>query len=485
MKTLRDILAGISTKEVIGSLEKEIEDIQVDSRRAGRQSLFVAIKGTQVDGHQFIDKVEARAVLCEQMPIVRKPEISYIRVENSRDVLGFLAANFYDRPAEELTVVGVTGTNGKTSVCTLLHTLFMQMGEKSGLISTISYHIGNEVYPSTHTTPNPLILQRFFREMVEQGCNYCFMEVSSHALDQARVNGIPFQVGVFMNITHDHLDYHGDFASYIKAKKLLFDGLGKQAVALVNQDDRNGQVMLQNTKALRKSFSMRSMADYQVRLVENTLEGLNLEIEGQSVWVRLLGAFNAYNLLAVYAVAMELDYEREEVLREMSLLKGVAGRFERVTCEPSKLRGIVDYAHTPDALENVYTTLKAIPSDGSRLISVLGCGGDRDREKRPKMGALAAKYSDEVILTSDNPRSEEPQAIIAEMYEGIPVAERRKVLQVSDRREAIKLACRIAQDQDIVLVAGKGHEAYQEIKGVRYPFDDVKELRSSMKDQAG
>ena len=480
MKKLADILGEI-VYEIDGDPEQGIEQIHVDSRKAGKEDLFVAIKGTQVDGHKFIDVVKAKVIVCEQLPPNRKPNVTYVKVANTREAWAWLMAAWYEYPARKLKIIGITGTNGKTSVAMILHALFQELGEPTGLISTVEYRIGEEVFPSTHTTPDPAQLHALFARMVEAGCAYCFMEVSSHALAQGRTTSIPFEIAVFTNITHDHLDYHGSFSAYIQAKKLLFDGLSTQAVALVNWDDKNGKIMVQNTAAQVKTFSLRRLSDYRARTKENTLEGLLLDIEGQEVWFRILGAFNAYNLLTAYAVAVELELEEPaEVLKALSVIEGVPGRIQRISVPGNSVIAIVDYAHTPDALAKVLQTLQEMNREDRNVISVVGCGGDRDKAKRPLMGKIAAEHSTQVIFTSDNPRSEDPEAIIQEMYEGVPLHVRRRILRIVNREEAIRTALHLAAPGDIVLVAGKGHETYQEIQGVKYPFDDREKLKTLM-----
>lgn len=466
-----------------GQLDREISSVEFDSRAVQADSLFVAVGGTRVDGHDYLPAAEERgasALLVERMPAERKDGLTYLRVENSQAVLGRAIANFYDNPAEELVVVGVTGTNGKTTVATLLHQLFTQMGVKAGLVSTIRYQIGEEELPSTHTTPDPKQLHQLFRQMVEAGCEVCFMEVSSHALTQHRTAGIPFKAGLFTNLTHDHLDYHGTFKAYLQAKKLLFDGLGKRSVAIVNLDDRNGKVMVQNTQAKVATYSLRSMADYRARILENTFDGLLLEIDGEQVWFRLRGSFNAYNLLVAYATAVELGYEDKEVLQALSTVSGAEGRFQIVGSPGEQKTGIVDYAHTPDALKNVLQTVRDVSQGQNRVITVVGCGGNRDRAKRPEMARIATELSEKVILTSDNPRDEDPEAILDEMMTGVTPESQARVLRITARREAIRTAVALSQPGDVILVAGKGHETYQEIKGTRHPFDDREILREAM-----
>lgn len=477
---MKKLLQNVSIIETIGNKDIDITDICFDSREVTEGCLFMAVRGTQSDGHQFIDiAVEkgAVAILCEQLPAVIHEHICYVRVEDSAEALAFVCANFYGNPAHSLVMVGITGTNGKTSTATLLWRCFNQMGKKAGLISTISYMIGMEEKKSSHTTPDPKQLHKAFREMVDAGCEYCFMEVSSHALVQKRVVGIPFKMALFTNITHDHLDYHGTFVEYIRAKKILFDTLSKTATAIVNIDDKNGLVMVQNCKATIKHFSLRKLSDYRCRVVENTFEGLQLEINGVECWFRLVGSFNAYNLTGVYAIMCELGIESDEALQVLSGQPGVNGRFEALYSKDGKITAIVDYAHTPDAVKNVLSTITDINQTRGKVITVIGCGGNRDKTKRPKMAEIATEMSDTVILTSDNPRNEDPQVILAEMYAGVPVEMRRKVLQIENRKEAIHTAIRLAQAYDIILVAGKGHETYQEINGVKHDFDDKKVIR--------
>ena len=479
---LKDIVADISVNEVVGTLEKEIADIEFDSRKVKAASLFVAVKGTQVDGHQFIDMAivkGATAILCEEIPHKQDEAVTYLRIEESQSVLALAMSAFYGHPARSMKIIGITGTNGKSSTTSLLHALFNQLGFQSGLLSTIHYKIGDKSFHASHTTPDAKQIQQLFAQMREADCEYCFMEVSSHALMQARTAGISFSLALFTNITHDHLDYHGTFAEYIKAKKRLFDQLDQDAIALINTDDRNGRVMVQNCKAKVKSYAMQRMADYRGKLLENTFEGLRLEIDGLEAWFRLLGSFNAYNILSVYAIARELGLAQEEILTFLSKLEGIPGRFEVIRSNQKQLRAIVDYAHTPDALQNVLSTISDINQGAQQVIVVVGCGGDRDKTKRPLMGKIAAEYGNQVILTSDNPRNEQADTIIEEMYEGIPLQLRRKVLRIENRRAAIETACQLTKDKDIILVAGKGHEDYQEIQGVKHPFDDRLILRET------
>lgn len=472
---MENIFKHIEILQRVGEWKSEIKDFHFDSRNVGAGDMFVAIKGTQTDGHQFIDKViqqGATAIVCETLPTSLHPEVTYVQVADSGYALAFIAANFYGNPASKLVLTGITGTNGKTSTATLLWRCFNQMGKKAGLISTISYCVGWEEKHSTHTTPDPKQLHKTFAEMVAAGCTHCFMEVSSHALVQNRTAGLDFNVALFTNITHDHLDYHGTFAAYIKAKKMLFDGLSKSAVAIVNTDDKNGMVMVQNCKATVKKFAVKKLADYHCKVLENTFEGLFLEIEGAQAWFRLVGSFNAYNLLGVYAVMRELGIDQALALQVLSAQPGVNGRFEAIFHPEKQVTAIVDYAHTPDALENVLSTITDINQTRGRILTVVGCGGNRDKAKRPKMAKIAVEMSDYVILTSDNPRNEKPAEILADMQAGVPIEMRRKAMQIENRKEAIGVAVRMANPYDIILVAGKGHETYQEIEGVKHPFDD-------------
>lgn len=478
---MKRLLQNVSTIQTIGSTDLHITDVCFDSRQVIEGSLFIAVRGTQSDGHKFIDiAVEkgAVAILCEQLPEKMNEQVCYVLVKDSAEALAFVCANFYGNPAQSLEIVAITGTNGKTSTATLLWRCFNQMGKMAGLISTISYMIGTEEKTSSHTTPDPKQLHKAFREMVDAGCEYCFMEVSSHALVQKRVVGIPFKIALFTNISHDHLDYHGTFVEYIRAKKILFDTLPKTSTAIVNIDDKNGLVMVQNCKATVKHFSLRKLSDYRCRVVENTFEGLQLEINDTECWFRLVGSFNAYNLTGVYAIMCELGIDSNEALQVLSGQPGVNGRFEALYSKDGKTTAIVDYAHTPDALKNVLSTITDINQTRGKVITVIGCGGNRDTTKRPKMAEIAVQMSDTVIFTSDNPRNEDPQEILAQMYAGVPVEMRRKVLQIENRKEAIHTAIRLAQPYDIILVAGKGHETYQEIKGVKYDFDDKEVIRN-------
>ena len=482
MKLLKDILYKAGLVEVIGSTDISVASVCFDSRKAEKGSLFVAIKGTQSDGHKFIEQVVAAgaaSIVCEILPKQKDPKITYIKVKDSEAALGIIASNFYDNPSEKLNLVGITGTNGKTTTATLLHDLFLSIGFNAGLISTVVYKIGNEELSATHTTPDAIQLSKLMQQMVEAGCKYCFMEVSSHAVVQKRISGLRFFGAVFTNITHDHLDYHKTFDEYIKAKKKFFDDLGIDAFALVNKDDVNGLTMVQNTEAVKKTYALRSAADFKCKIMESQFSGLLLNMDGTEMWSKLIGPFNASNMLAVYATAMLLGQEKLKVLTALSTLSAVDGRFQQVK-NPSGIVGIVDYAHTPDALLNVLRTIREIRTSDERIVTVIGCGGDRDSLKRPVMARIACEESDKVILTSDNPRSEDPEEIIRQMQQGVEKVHQKKVLSITDRREAIKTACSLAAAGDVILVAGKGHEKYQEIKGVKYPFDDVKILAENL-----
>lgn len=486
MSTLKDLLANINYN-VKGRYPADLElaGLCLDSRQAKMGWLFAALPGSQVDGHDYIEQALANgcsAVLCERWPKKIAAKVCYIKVEKVADALGPLAANFYEQPSQQLALVGVTGTNGKTSTVSLLYRLFKKLGHKVGLISTIENRIDDEVLKSTHTTPNAIELQALLAQMRDAACDYVFMEVSSHAAEQGRIAGAHFTGGVFSNISHDHLDYHKTFKNYIFAKKRFFDQLPSSAFALVNADDKRAEVMLQNCSAKAYRYAQKQLADFRFRLLENSLSGLQLELDGQEFHCSLVGDFNAYNLLAVYATAILLEEPKTEVLRILSSLKPPAGRFEYVRMPNNPLQAIVDYAHTPDALEKVLQTLKATTSTG-RIITVVGCGGNRDHSKRPIMAQKAATYSDLLILSSDNPRFEEPEAILDEMWAGLSKAQQAQTYRQVNRREAIRWACQLAQAEDVILVAGKGHETYQEIKGERLPFDDREELRQALEEQ--
>lgn len=479
---LRDLLREVEVLEIKGPAGITVNKICLDSRLVTAGALFVAVRGTVTDGHHFIQKAEdlgAAAIVCEELPEKTRDGVTYVQVPDSSKALGNLAANFYDHPSEKLRLIGITGTNGKTTVATLLYKLFEELGYKAGLISTVENHIHTAIVPSTHTTPDPIALNSLLGEMVDAGCDYCFMEVSSHAVAQQRIAGLKFTGGVFTNLTHDHLDFHKTFDAYLKAKKAFFDELEKTAFALVNADDKNGSVMLQNTAAYKKTYALRNMADFKAKIIENELNGLLLDIEGQEVWFKLVGSFNAYNLLAVFAAAMLLEQDRNKVLTILSRLTGAEGRFDYIRAS-NGIIGIVDYAHTPDAVQNVLSTIRDVRRGTEHVITIIGCGGDRDKTKRPVMAQVACDWSDKVIITSDNPRSEDPMGIIRDMEAGITPDNKRKVLTIADRKEAISTACHLAQPGDIILLAGKGHEKYQEIKGVKYPFDDKKVLMEQL-----
>jgi len=483
MKLLKDILYKVRLEEVIGNTNIAVESIYHDSRMVTAQSLFIALKGRNSDGHSYINQVIAKGadvIVCEIMPEEKQKDITYVRVNDTWETLAILAANFYDNPSSKMKMVGVTGTNGKTSVATICYKLYMQMGFNAGLLSTIENKIGTRSLPATHTTPDALALQKLMAEMVKSGCTHCFMEVSSIALDQKRAFGIEFDVAIFTNITHDHLDYHVTFDNYIKAKKLFFDNLSSSAFALVNVDDRNARIMVQNTKAKVRTFSMKTFADFKVRILEKELRGMHLTIDGKEIWVRLTGEFNAYNVLCAYASGMLLGQDPINILTALSTIEPIEGRFNTIISKDG-ITGIIDYAHTPDALQNIIDGIRDVMKSGTRLITVVGCGGDRDKSKRPVMGKLAATLSDQAIFTSDNPRSEEPQQIIQEMKTGLSTALAQKVLSITDREEAIRSAISIARPGDVVLVAGKGHEKYQEINGIKRDFDDKKIVSETFK----
>ena len=477
---LKDILKGIEAR-VTGPAELEVKDLQFDSRQVTEGTLFVAQRGTKVDGHQFISgaiEKGAAAIVCEELPEKLAEGVSYVKVPDSSEALGLMAANYYGHPSEQLKLIGITGTNGKTTTVTLLHRMFRMLGHHVGLVSTIVNKIDEEELPTGHTTPDALELNQLLRRMVDAGCEYCFMEVSSHAVVQHRIAGVRFAGAIFSNITHDHLDFHKTMANYIAAKKGFFDGLPEGAWALVNIDDKNGRVMVQNTRAEVHTYALQHAADFHCRLVEDTFEGMHLDINGQALWCRLVGRFNAYNLTAIYAAAVLCGADQQELLRLLSLLEAAPGRFQYVSGRG--ITAIVDYAHTPDALQNVIATIDDIRRPTQLLITVVGCGGDRDRTKRPEMAKIAAEGSDKVVLTSDNPRTENPDTILDEMEAGLTAQQLSHVVRITDRRQAIRTACMMAKEGDIVLVAGKGHEKYQEVNGVRNHFDDVEELEKEL-----
>ncbi len=499
MRLLKDILYKARLEQVVGSTNAAIEHVTFDSRAVKPFTAFVAIKGTKSDGHDFIPKaldLGASAIICEKLPHELKDGVTYVRVADSQHALAILANNFYDQPSRDLKLIGITGTNGKTSTATLLYKLFRSLGHKCGLISTVEIRVGNKTIDATHTTPDAVRLNELLRTMVDEGITHCFMEVSSHSVVQERITGLHFTVGAFTNITHDHLDYHGTFAEYIKAKKRFFDQLDADAHALTNADDPNGAVMLQNTKAHKHSYAVRNMADHRARIIENALTGLHLNIDGHDVYTRLIGEFNASNLLAVYGTAILLGEQPINILTALSDLEPPRGRFQIIRGTgiparedvstgkdaggPAGIIGIVDYAHTPDALKNVLATINDTCSDEQRVITVVGCGGDRDRTKRPIMARIAAEMSHQVVLTSDNPRSEDPNTIIHEMRVGLNSGDLSRVFVNADRKEAIRMAVGLARPGDVVLVAGKGHETYQEIAGVKHPFDDAAVLKETL-----
>lgn len=482
MASLQQILYKVNIHSVVGATDIEINDLQIDSRKVNAGSCFIAVKGTVSDGHNFIDTAIANgasAIVCENNPAVLNENIHYVIVEDSAIAAGIMAHNFFGRVTEKITLVGVTGTNGKTTIATLLFKLFSSLGYKSGLISTVQNQIGDRVIEATHTTPDPISLNQLIANMYAEGCSHVFMEVSSHAIHQHRVEGLQFAGGIFSNITHDHLDYHKTFEEYIRVKKSFFDSLPSTSFALSNADDKRGSVMLQNTKAKKYLYSLKVMADFKGRIIEDSLLGLELMINDIEVHFRLIGTFNAYNLLAVYGAAICLGEDKEKVLKILSNTTGAEGRFDYMVSPKEKITAIVDYAHTPDALLNVLATIRNLRQGEQKIISVVGCGGNRDRTKRPEMAEVACEYSDKIILTSDNPRNEDPVEIIKEMEKGIPVTARKKCISITDRKEAIKTAITLTQKQDIILVAGKGHEKYQEINGVKNHFDD-KEVLSEM-----
>lgn len=483
MTVLKDILYKVSLQATSGNMEADVTDICFDSRKVVEGSLFVAVKGTQVDGHAYISRaieLGAKVILAEQLPEQLLDEVTYVQVRDSAEALGIVASNFYDNPSEKLDLVGVTGTNGKTTIVTFLYELFSRLGYPCGMLSTVENKIKGEIIPATHTTGDALEINRLLSQMVKKGCTYCFMEVSSHAIDQRRIAGLRYKGGVFSNITHDHLDYHHTFDAYIKAKKRFFDDLPAPSFSLINIDDKRGRVMIQNTKSAKYSYGLKTMADFKGKILSNSFVGLEMEVDQNQVMFGLSGSFNAYNLLAVYGVAVLLGENKEDVLTQLSNIKSVAGRFEKVSNQ-SGIIALVDYAHTPDALENVLKTIADIRTRNEQVITVVGCGGNRDREKRPLMADIACRFSDKVIFTSDNPRNEDPDEIIREMKEGVKPTDYKKTLTITDRREAIKTAVSLAQPRDIVLVAGKGHETYQEIKGVKGDFDDREELKAAIK----
>ncbi len=483
---LSALLSSCKILELVGNTEQDITGICFDSRKVSASSMFIATVGTVADGHQFITSAiekGASVIVCEKLPKKLDATVTYVVVDNSSRAMGLIAAAYYQHPSKKLKLVGVTGTNGKTTVATLLSNLFQELGYKVGLLSTVENKINNTVIPSTHTTPDSISINQLLLDMIAANCDYCFMEVSSHATVQERIAGLSFTGGIFTNISHDHLDFHQTFEEYIKAKKYFFDQLPASAFALTNSDDKRGAVMLQNTKAHAKTYALQSMATFKAKIIENQFSGLFLNIDAEEVWFKMVGSFNAYNLLAVYATAMLLDQDKTRVLTILSTLSGAEGRFD-YTIAPNGVIGIVDYAHTPDAIKNVLQTIANIRKGNETVIAIVGCGGDRDKTKRPIMAEVACKLSDKVILTSDNPRTEDPAAILKEMEAGVPISLKKKTITIQDRKEAIRTACHLAKSGDIILLAGKGHEKYQEINGVKFPFDDKQifsEIMESLK----
>lgn len=485
MAILQNILYKVRSIALAGNTDMEVNGLSIDSRKVVQGNVFIAYKGVHTDGHQFIESAiekGAVAVICEEMPDWNYKQVTYVKVADAAEACGIIAANFYDNPSEKLLLTGVTGTNGKTTVATLQFKLFRSLGYSCGLLSTVSNRINDEIIPAAYTTPDAITINSLLAEMVKKGCQYAFMEVSSHAIHQQRISGLHFAGGIFTNITHDHLDYHKTFEEYLRVKKSFFDGLPATAFALTNLDDKHGSVMLQNTHAKKVTYALKNMADFKGSILENNLSGLIMNVDGEEVHFRLIGEFNAYNLLAVYGSAVLLGKEEKEVLQHLSALTGAEGRFDYIVSPKKHIIGIVDYAHTPDALLNVLTTIKNLRQGHEQMITVAGCGGDRDKTKRPVMGEVAAQYSDKIIFTSDNPRSEDPDTIIREMEAGVPLTMKKKCVSVTNRKEAIRIACNLAQKEDIILIAGKGHEKYQEIKGVRHHFDDKEVLEQIFKE---
>ena len=479
MSILKDILYKVAIESVSGSTEIAVNKMDFDSRKIEKNDVFIAIRGTVSDGHDFIDKaieLGASAIICDTLPNVLVAAVTYVCVKDTNLALAYMAANYYGNPSDGLKLVGITGTNGKTTIASLLYQLFKKAGFKVGLLSTVKILVDDVEFKATHTTPDSITINYFLKEMIAAGVTYCFMEVSSHGIHQKRTEGLHFVGGIFTNLSHDHLDYHPTFAEYRDVKKSFFDQLSSTAFALSNIDDKNGQVMLQNTTARKRTYALKSYADFKAQILENQLSGLLLKINGNDVWVKLIGTFNAYNLLAIYGTAIELGLDSLEVLRLMSELESVSGRFQYIVSN-SNITAIVDYAHTPDALENVLSTINDVRTKNEQLITVVGCGGNRDKAKRPIMAGIASDLSDKVIITSDNPRDEEPEVIIQEMEKGVAAQNFKKIVAITDRLQAIKTACQLAQPNDIILIAGKGHETYQEIKGVRHDFDDMKNVK--------
>jgi len=479
---LKDILWKVAIEAVQGSTDIAIEKMEFDSRKVSENDVFIAIRGTISDGHEFIETAinnGAIAIICDSFPNIIAAGITYIKVNDTNKAMAFMAANYFDNPSQKLKLIGITGTNGKTTIASLLFQLFQKAGFKTGLLSTVKIVVNTNEYKATHTTPDSISINHYLNEMVNAGVEFCFMEVSSHGIHQKRTEGLYFNGGVFTNLSHDHLDYHATFSEYRDVKKSFFDFLPKTAFALSNIDDKNGSIMLQNTNARKLTYALKTYADYKAQILENQLSGLLLKINDNEVWVRLIGTFNAYNLLAIYGTAVVLGMESLEVLRLLSELESVSGRFQYIISN-GKITAIVDYAHTPDALENVLKTINDIRTKNEQLITVVGCGGDRDKTKRPVMAGIAAVLSDKIIITSDNPRTENPETIIEEMEAGVAPQNYKKTVSIVDRKQAIKTACQLAQANDIILIAGKGHETYQEINGVRHDFDDMKIVKEML-----
>ncbi|MDB2413292.1 UDP-N-acetylmuramoyl-L-alanyl-D-glutamate--2,6-diaminopimelate ligase [Flavobacteriaceae bacterium] len=479
MKLLKDILYKVSVNAVYGDTNVKVVQVDFDSRKVVKDSLFVAQKGTSVDGHLYIDKaisLGATTIICEELPIRLEANITFIQVEDSSKTLAIIASNFYDNPSSKLKLIGVTGTNGKTTVASLLYQLLKKSGYKTGLLSTVQILVDTTVFNATHTTPDSVTINYYLHQMVLLGVDYCFMEVSSHGIHQKRTEGLEFAGGIFTNLSHDHLDYHVSFASYRDVKKSFFDSLPKTAFALTNLDDKNGNIMLQNTKARKRTYALKTLADYKAKIIEKSFSGTLISINDTEFWTKLIGNFNAYNLAAIIGVAYELGLEKLEILTIISQLESVSGRFEHLVSDNGVI-AIVDYAHTPDALRNVLETINNIRTNNEKLITVIGCGGDRDKTKRPKMAHIASQLSTQAIFTSDNPRTENPDTILEEMEEGVSAENLKKIITISDRRQAIKTACKFSETGDILLIAGKGHENYQEISGERFHFDDLVEVK--------
>ena len=479
MKILKDILYKVSVNAVYGDTNVKVAQVDFDSRKVIKNSLFVAQKGTSVDGHLYIDKaisLGATTIICEELPIRLEANITFIQVEDSSKTLAIIASNFYDNPSSKLKLIGVTGTNGKTTVASLLYQLLKKSGYKTGLLSTVQILVDTTVFNATHTTPDSVTINYYLHKMVLLGVDYCFIEVSSHGIHQKRTEGLEFAGGIFTNLSHDHLDYHVSFASYRDVKKSFFDSLPKKAFALTNLDDKNGNIMLQNTKARKRTYALKTLADYKAKIIEKSFSGTLISINDTEFWTKLIGNFNAYNLAAIIGVAYELGLEKLEILTIISQLESVSGRFEHLVSDNGVI-AIVDYAHTPDALKNVLETINNIRTNNEKLITVIGCGGDRDKTKRPKMAHIASQLSTQAIFTSDNPRTENPDTILEEMEEGVSAENLKKIITISDRRQAIKTACKFSETGDILLIAGKGHENYQEISGERFHFDDLVEVK--------